>query len=95
MGRIYEEVTATRKDIGTLDGKVEQALRQGADHESRIRALERSSATVEALEARDEKRDEQRDSRLLAVERRAYMVAGGLSAAGVGASVVISLLRKH
>lgn len=41
LGQIYNEVTGSRREISTLTEAVKTALALGADHEARIRTLER------------------------------------------------------
>lgn len=98
MGRIYEEVTATRKDIGILDGKVEQALRQTADHEARMRTLETQAAQSADHEARIKGLEDtvapiaDHKTRVPALEKRVWMAAGAVGLIVGGASVAATLL---
>lgn len=93
MGRIYEEVTGARKDIGTLDGKVEQALRQTADHEARMRTLETQAAQSADHEVRIKNLEDtvapiaDHKTRLPAVERKVWMAAGIVAFVSAGAAI--------
>ena len=91
IGRVYEEVTATRRDIGTLTGNVTRALEQGADHESRIRTIEHEGATTEDLkEVKDDL-----GPRVRALERWRWGVGGVVTAVSVGGSALVTYLTKH
>jgi hypothetical protein len=81
MGRVYEEVTAARKDISSLDSKVEQALKQGDDHEQRIRGLENQAA-----------QSSDHEQRISSVEKRVWMATGVTALLAAGASAAATLL---
>lgn len=92
IGRVFEEVTATRTAVQTLTGNVSRALEQGADHENRLRTLEHEAATKKALE------DLERDHglRLSSLERKVYGWAGAATLASLGGSALIAYLTaKH
>lgn len=88
MGRVYEEVTAARKDISSLDSKVEQALKQGDDHEQRIRALQEQAARTSDHPELIEKLSQ----RQTAVEKKVWMAAGAVGLVVGGASIAATLL---
>lgn len=90
IGRVYEEVTATRRDIGVLTGNVGRALEQGADHETRLRVVERDGATKR--DVADLERDH--GNRLSAVERKIYGYAGAAAALGVGGGWLVAFVTK-
>jgi hypothetical protein len=98
MGRIYEEVTGTRKDIGTLDGKVDQALKQTADHEARMRTLETQAAQSADHETRIKGLEDtvapiaDHRTRLPAVERKVWLASGAVGIVVGGATVAATLL---
>lgn len=100
MGRIYEEVTATRKDIGTLDNKVEQALKQTADHEARVRTLETQAAQSTDHESRIKALEDtmapiaDHRTRLPAVERKVWMATGVTAFLAAGAAAGATLLTS-
>lgn len=98
MGRVYEEVTGARKDISTLDSKVEQALHQGADHEMRVRALETQAAQSTDHETRIKVLEDavapiaDHKTRVPALEKRVWLACGAVGLVVGGASVAATLL---
>jgi hypothetical protein len=92
MGRVYEEVTATRRDVGTLTGDVRRALEQGADHEARLRVVEHVGATKQDVEAVEQAHGD----RLTALERWRWGAGGVVAVVSMGGSVLIGrLLSGH
>lgn len=81
--RLYDEIKEMRTDVGAmradmrdLVADIRLAVSQGADHEARIRVLERSVITAEALEAQNKERDHDFELRIRTGERRAMKAAG-------------------
>lgn len=92
--RLYDEIKEMRTDIAAMRSdfqglatSMHQALQQGGDHEQRLRTLEKSATTTEALEARDRERDRDFEARLRANERHSWKTAG---VAAVGSLLVES-----
>jgi hypothetical protein len=100
MGRVYEEVTATRADLQALTGDVRRALETDRDHEERIRRVE---PMVPALQAAQKDIDELKthietklEPRLSGVERWRWGAAGAIGAISMGGSALIGYLTaKH
>lgn len=51
LGQVFNEVTGLRGDVRDLTSSVKAAVAQLGDHETRVRTLEKESATKEDLEA--------------------------------------------
>lgn len=91
IGQVYSEVTGMRQEVRDLTHSVQGAVGQLGDHETRIRTLEHTTASLKDLKDSDD----DHEKRLRGLERRVWAAAGLATALSGGSTLVAYLMKAH